>query len=131
GQAKVEQVASNRRYHDMDGRVRFNRMSASRDPLIRAGEEGTIDPWLKTLSFWDDDTPLLALNAYATHPMSFYGRGEVSADLVGMARKRRQADDPKVLQIYASGCSGNVTAGKYNDGAPENRPVLADRLYAA
>jgi len=55
----------------------------------------------------------------------------VSADFVGMARRRRQADDPKVFQIYASGCSGNVTAGKYNDGSPENRPVLADRIYTA
>ena len=131
GQAKVEKVASNRRYIDENGKVQYNRMSASRDAKIRAGEEGTIDPYLKTLSFWSGATPVLALNAYATHPMSFYGRGEVSADFVGMARKRRQADDPKILQIYASGCSGNVTAGKYNDGSLENRPVLAERIYSA
>lgn len=131
GQALVREVASNRRYTDENGRVQYNRMSATRDAKIRAGEEGTVDPYLKTLSFWNGDAPLLALSAYATHPMSYYGRGEVSADFVGMARKRRQADDPKVFQIYASGCSGNVTAGKYNDGAPENRPVLADRIYAA
>ena len=54
--------------------------------------------------------------------MSFYGKGGVSADFVGLARKRRQADTPSVLQMYASGCSGNVTAGKYNDGDPANRP---------
>ena len=36
-----------------------------------------------------------------------------------------------MFQIYASGCSGNVTAGKYNDGDPANRPVLADRMHAA
>jgi hypothetical protein len=131
GQAKVEKVASNRRYIDENGKVQYNRMSAARDAKVRAGEEGTIDPYLKTLSFWDGDTPLLALSAYATHPMSYYGRGEVSADFVGMARKRRQADDPKVVQIYATGCGGNVTAGKYNDGSPANRPVLADRIYAA
>ncbi len=63
--------------------------------------------------------------------MSYYGRGGVSADFVGLARKRRQADLPAVPQLYASGCSGNVTAGKYNDGAADNRPVLADRLYQA
>jgi hypothetical protein len=34
-----------------------------------------------------------------------------------------------VFQLYFSGCSGNVTAGKYNDGNPDNRPVLADRIY--
>lgn len=131
GQAKVEKVASNRRYTDANGKVRYDRMSATRDPKIRDGEEGTIDPFLKTLSFWNGDTPLLGLSAYATHPMSYYGKGGVSADFVGMARKRRQADTPGVVQMYASGCSGNVTAGKYNDGDPGNRPVLADRLHKA
>ena len=130
GEAKVEKVASNRRYTDESGAVRYNRTSATRDPKIQAAEEGTIDPLLKTLSFWNGDTPLCALSAYATHPMSFYGRGGVTADFVGMARKRRQADTPGAMQMYASGCSGNVTAGKYNDGDPANRPVLADRIYA-
>jgi hypothetical protein len=131
GQAKVEQVASNRRYLSPDGKALFNRMSATRDPKIREQPEGTIDPWLKTLSFWDGDEPVAALSCYATHPMSYYGRGGVSADFVGLARKRRQADLPKTLQVYFSGCSGNVTAGKYNDGAPENRAVLAERMYQA
>src|SRR5438270_14068821 len=63
--------------------------------------------------------------------MSYYGKGGVSADFVGLARRLRQADTPEVLQLYVSGCSGNVTAGKYNDGSPENRPVLADRIYQA
>jgi hypothetical protein len=131
GQAKVEQVASNRRYMKLDGRPAFNRMSATRDPGIRAFPEGIVDPFLKTLSFWDDEQAVAALSAYATHPMSYYGHGEVSADFVGMARRRRQADEPKVLHVYCSGCSGNVTAGKYNDGSPENRPILADRMVAA
>jgi hypothetical protein len=130
GEAKVEKVASNRRYTDADGMVRHNRTSATRDPKIRDAEEGTIDPFLKTLSFWNGDTPLLGLSVYAVHPMSFYGRGGVTADFVGTARKRRQADTPGVFQLYASGCSGNTTAGKYNDGDPTNRPVLAERMHA-
>jgi hypothetical protein len=130
GQAKVEKVGSNRRYL-VDGKPRFNRMSATRDPKIREHPEGLIDPWLKTLSFWNGDQALAAISVYALHPMSYYGKGGVTADFVGMARKRRQADDPGCFQIYASGCSGNVVAGKYNDGAPENRPVLADRMYQA
>jgi hypothetical protein len=129
GQAKVDRVASNRRYHGTDGKPRFDRMSATRAAAIRDAEMGLIDPWLKTLSFWDGEQPILALSAYATHPMSYYGKGGVSADFVGLARKRRQSDDPKVVQIYVSGCSGNVTAGKYNDGAVENRAILADRIY--
>jgi len=63
--------------------------------------------------------------------MSFYGQGGVSADFVGLARRRRAADDPTVPQIYLSGCSGDVTAGKYNDGSAAMRPLLADRLHAA
>jgi hypothetical protein len=129
GQAKVEKVASNRRTLGSDGRPQFGRTSATRDAAIRERPKGTIDPWLKTLSLWDGDRAVLALTCYATHPMSYYGKGGVSSDFVGLARKRRQADDPAVFQIYTSGCSGNVTAGKYNDGSPANRPVLADRIY--
>jgi len=61
--------------------------------------------------------------------MSYYGQGEVSADFPGLARRRRQTETPQTAQIYCSGCSGNVTAGKYNTGARENRAVLAERLY--
>jgi len=131
GRARVEQVASNRRYLDEAGAVRYNRMSSTRDPKIRAAGEGTIDPELKLLSFWDGDAALAGLSAYAVHPMSFYGRGGVTADFVGLARRRLQADTPGALQLYASGCSGNVTAGKFNDGDPGNRTVLADRIYRA
>jgi hypothetical protein len=131
GQAKVEQIASNRRYLLDDGAPAYNRMSATRDAAIRDKPEGTIDPWLKTIGFWNGDRAIAALNSYATHPMSHYGKGAVSADFVGQARRRRQSDDPRIFQIYASGCSGNVTAGKYNDGDPANRQALADRLYQA
>ncbi len=128
----VHNVASNRRVVFKDGRVEFLRGSNSGgDPFMRDTPDGLIDPWLRTISFWNGDQPLLALNAYATHPMSYYGRGEVSADFVGLARRMRQKDDPDVFQIYMTGCSGDVTAGKYNDGLPENRPILAQRLHAA
>jgi len=46
-----------------------------------------------------------------------------------MARARRQSDTPETFQIYVSGCSGDTTAGKYNDGNHANRPLFADRLY--
>jgi len=131
GQAKVDKVASNRRYLGPDDKPLFNRSSATRDPKIREQPEGTIDPWLKAVSFWNGDEAVAVLSCYATHPMSYYGKGGVSSDFMGMARKQRQADAPKVFQMYASGCSGNVTAGKYNDGAPENRPVLAERMHDA
>lgn len=132
GQGIVHDVASNRRVVLADGQVAFTRGSSSGgDRFLRDAPDGLIDPCLRTISFWDGEQPLLALHSYATHPMSYYGRGEVSADFVGLARRMRQQDDPQVFQIYASGCAGDVTAGKYNDGAPENRPTLARRLHAA
>jgi hypothetical protein len=131
GQAKVERVASNRRYRTPDGAVHFDRMSRSTKRAAIEADEGLIDPWLRTLSFWDGDTPLAAVSFYAVHPMSHYGAGAVSADFPGLARRLRQREMPAVKQIYASGCSGNIVAGKYNDGAPENRAILAERLRAA
>jgi hypothetical protein len=129
GIAEVEGVASNRRVELPDGTVHYGRGSATADPALRALPEGTIDPFLKTLSFWDGDRPVAAISAYATHPMSYYGKGGVSADFPGMARARRQAEMPEVFQMYFTGCAGDTTAGKFNDGNPENRPVLTGRIY--
>ena len=131
GQARVEKVASNRRVIGPDGKIKYWRGSATKEKLARAEPEGLIDPWLKTLSFWHDHTPLVALNYYATHPMSYYGHGEVSSDFCGLARQKRQEDEPDIFQIYFSGCAGNIAAGKYNDGATGNRPILQDRIYTA
>jgi hypothetical protein len=91
---------------------------------------GLIDPKLRTLSFWADEKPLAALHFYACHPMSYYGDGRVSADFCGLARQKRQ-DETGVFQMYFNGCGGNITAGKYNDGSKENRPVLRDEIHAA
>ncbi|MCX7826805.1 MAG: hypothetical protein N2689_14790 [Verrucomicrobiae bacterium] len=128
GQGKVEQFASNRRVLGPDGKVKHVRMSACRDPKVRAEPEGIIDPFVRVVSFWENDQPRAALSYYAVHPMSYYGRGGVSADTVGIARSLREAALPGVPHIHFNGAGGNVTAGKYNDGSPENRPVLARRL---
>ncbi len=130
GKAKVEQVASNRRILGPDGKVKAVRYSATKDAKVRDEPEGLIDPWLRTLSFWDGDRPLAALSYYATHPMSYYGDGHVSSDFCGLARQKRQEEEPRIFQVYFTGCAGNITAGKYNDGSKENRPVLRDRMYA-
>jgi hypothetical protein len=132
GQARVERIASNRRVVLPGGHVTFGRYSSSGvDAFHREAPDGLIDPFLKTVSFWNGEEPVLALHAYATHPMSYYGRGEVTSDFVGLARDRRQRDDYSVKHIYVSGCSGDVTAGKYNDGSHDSRLALANRLYRA
>ena len=128
GVGRVEKVASNRRVLGPDGKVQYVRYSASTIPEAVAAPEGTIDPDVRVLSFWNGDQPLAVLSYYATHPQSYYGRGGVSADFVGLARAQREAALPGVPHIHFNGASGNVAAGKYNDGAPANRPLLASRL---
>ncbi|MCA9105455.1 MAG: hypothetical protein KDA83_08525, partial [Planctomycetales bacterium] len=91
GQAEVVDIASNRRVVEPDGSISFRRGSRSgSDPQLAEADRGLIDPWLRTLSFWDGDRPLAAIHSYATHPMSYYGAGEVSYDFVGIARERRR-----------------------------------------
>lgn len=131
GRAKVEKVASNRRFLRSNGTVSYGRMSRMTDPEARAADEGAIDPWLRSLSFWDGDAAVCALHSYAVHPMSAYGVGKVSADFPGLARKLMQEAHPAAVHLYASGCSGNVTAGKWNNGDPTMKQMLAGRLHEA
>lgn len=130
GEAKVEKVASNRRIMGDDGKVAIIRWSRSTDSAAIAAPEGLIDPWLKSVSFWNGDQPVVNLIYYTTHPMSHYGQGDVSSDFVGIARESQQ-QELGFPQIYFSGAGGNITAGKYNDGSPERRYVLADRVEKA
>lgn len=130
GESKVLQVASNRRVMGADGKVAFVRTSATKDPKVREMPEGLIDPMLKTVSFWNGKKKLAAIHYYATHPMSYYGDGFVTSDFAGIAREKRTLEE-NVPHIYFTGCSGNITAGKYNDGDKLNRKILADRLHSA
>jgi hypothetical protein len=128
GKAKVEQVASNRRVLGPDGRVKYVRYSATKDPIIRAEPEGLIDPYLQAITFWDGDKALAVLTYYATHPQSYYGKGGVTCDFPGLARGMREIELPGTFHVHFNGAGGNVTAGKYNDGSPANRGVLSGRL---
>jgi hypothetical protein len=129
GQAEVQRVASNRRIITADGRF-HGRMSSTRGrPELRELPQGLIDPMLKTVTLATVDKPLARLHYYATHPQSFYGDRRVSFDFPGMAREQLQQDEG-VFQIYFTGCAGDIAAGKYNDGSPEARQQLADRLLA-
>jgi len=130
GIAVVEQVASNRRLLAVDGKVQTVRFSSSRTPEAIAAAEGVVDPHVKLISLWNEEQPLVAITHYATHPQSYYGQGGVSADFVGMAREIREQALPGVAHIHFNGAGGNVAAGKYNNGAPAVRPVLAQRLAA-
>ena len=129
GEGTVDRVASNRRIMGPDGKVQHVRYTATADPKIRAFPAGTIDPQLKMISFWNQDQPLVALTYYATHPQSYYRTGLANPDFPGMARNARQLETG-VPHVHFNGAGGNIGAGKWNDGAKENRQVLADRVAA-
>jgi hypothetical protein len=129
GSGTVENVASNRRILGPDGKVMHTRWTATRDPKIRAFPVGTIDPELKLIAFFEGDKPLAALTYYATHPQSYYRTGLANPDFPGLARNARQ-EETGVPHIHFTGAAGDVGAGKWNDGSPENRQVLADRVAA-
>lgn len=131
GQTKVDRVASNRRIIGDDGSIEHWRGSSSRNPIHHELPEGLIDPFLKCVVLMNGDRRVCAMHYYATHPMSFYGDGIVNSDFVGLARKRMQEEEEDCRHIYFTGCSGNIAAGKYNDGSPEARKQLTDRIYEA
>lgn len=128
GEAEVHEVASNRRILGPDGRVRATRYTTCRDPQLRAEPEGTIDPVVSVLSFWNKDLPIAVLSYYACHPQSYYRMGIPSPDFPGIARFIRQQAVPEALHVHFNGAGGNIGAGKYNDGERENRMALALRL---
>ena len=130
GRARVEGVASNRRILDSDGKIKAIRWTRTVDPEVRAEPEGLIDPWLKTVGFWNGDEKLAASHYYAVHPSSFED-SFVTSDFTGLAREQRQAQDSDVPHFFFTECAGDITAGKYNDGAVENREILTERIRLA
>lgn len=155
GEAKVEKVASNRRILGPDGRVAIARSSSYRIPehiLSRLNEEakrqgyeqsasrveealaapeGVIDPLLKMLTFYNGDQPIVSLSYYATHPQSYFGQGEVTSEFVGLARAKHEKTRGGQTLVHFTGAAGNVAAGKYNDGSPEMRVTLTNRMADA
>ncbi len=129
GQAKVDRVASSRRCRDEAGIIRPRMSTAGKDPVMRALPEGTIDPYLKTITLAHAGTPVVRLHYYATHPQSRYGDRRATSDVPGVARTALEQKE-KVFQIYFTGCGGDITMGKYNDTSDECRQGLADRLLA-
>lgn len=130
GRSKVDRVASNRRVRQPDGSIKV-RWSAVQDKEMQDAPEGIIDPYLKAITLFDGVQPVVRLYHYAVHPMSHYGKGAISADFCGLARQQRQEDEPDAMHIFVNGCAGNITAGKYNDGSPQSRIDLTQRMHDA
>jgi hypothetical protein len=160
GEAKVDKVASNRRILGPNGKVAIARASSYRipEPILSrlveeakrqgyehsaarveealAAPEGVIDPLLKMVTFFADDRPLVSLSYYATHPQSYFGQGDVTSEFVGLARRkheqsRHEQSSNGLKLVHFTGAAGNVAAGKYNDGTPEMRVTLTNRMADA
>jgi len=129
GIAPADRLASSRRIRLPDGTI-GTRLSSGKDPVERMWPEGKIDAFLRTVSFFRGDRPLASLHYYATHPQAHYGNGRVTYDVPGLAREQLEKETG-VFQIYFTGRVGDVAMGKYNDGDPANRAILADRLHDA
>lgn len=125
----VVEVASNRRVKTPEGKI-LVRYSSCKDPALRAMPEGLIDPLLRTVTLARDGQPVVRLHFYTTHPQSFYGDPRASWDVPGFARERLEKEEG-VFQVYFTGCAGNITMGKYNDGSREARDALTERLFQA
>ena len=129
-EARVERVASTRRLRGDGGKIVVRYSTDAKIPALAAAPEGDIDPMLKTITLARGERPLVRLHYYACHPQTHQLDGIVSKDFVGQAREAVEAQE-NVFQIHFTGCAGDVTVGKYNDGAVEAREGLRRRLEAA
>jgi hypothetical protein len=127
GEARVERVASARRIRDANGNLLIRYSNGAKDKAMADAPEGDVDPRLKTITFAHGNKPLVRLHFYATHPQTFCCDGRASADFIGEAREDLEKVE-HVPQIYFTGCAGDVTAGKYNDGSPEAYAGLKQRF---
>ena len=128
GKGRVEQFASTRRPVLEDGKT-HTRFSQTKDPLQHDAPEGKIDPWLRTVTFFDGERPLARLHYYASHLQNNHGDGRADPDVVGPLRERLEKEEG-IPHLYFTGCAGDVTVGKYNIGPPaEMKPRLVERLF--
>jgi hypothetical protein len=127
GQTRVERVASARRFVSSEGKAVTRYSTGGKDPKMAALPEGDIDPALRTVTLAAGSKPIVRLHYYATHPQTWCCDGRVSGDVIASARAAVEKDEG-IPQVYFTGCSGDVTVGKYNNGTPEAKNGLSERL---
>jgi hypothetical protein len=127
GTAAVERVASARRLQGPDGRVLTRYSTGGKSADLAAAPEGAVDTVMRTIAFAHGPRTVARLFYYATHPQTWCCDGVASADAVGTAREQLEREQ-KSPQIYFTGCAGDVTVGKYNDGGLEAREQIRTRF---
>jgi len=112
GKGRVNQVASNSRVRLADGKL-VERPSVTTSTAIQAQPEGLIDPWIRTVTLFNGDAPLVRLHYFACHPENSKTDGKVSSDVFGPLRERLEKAQG-IPHVYFAGCGGNVGMGKYH-----------------
>ena len=115
-ETRVGGLAANRRLVNEAGKFARTRYSGKNPPELQAWAVGKIDPMLRTVCFENTEGKyIVALHFYAAHPMAAYMRKMVSTDVPGRALRHVQENNDSVaLNIYFTGCGGDITFGKYN-----------------
>jgi hypothetical protein len=118
---QVDGFASNRRVAMPDGSIAV-RYSRCGNEEIRSAPTGTIDPLLKTIAFKSAaDEILCSMSFYATHPQVANTGDKFSADAPGEALRLLKKN--KSLNMFFTGCGGNITAGKYSSLDPDENLI--------
>ncbi|MGN6494758.1 MAG: hypothetical protein ACTHLE_22410 [Agriterribacter sp.] len=126
GKFLVDSVASNRRLINGAGEI-YTRYSKSTDLAMQNAPDGLIDPWMRCIGFWNNNRPIAAITFYTTHPQSYYGDGDVTCEFIGLARNEFEKEIGAPV-IHFNGASGNIAAGKYNNGTQKAREQLTRRV---
>jgi hypothetical protein len=128
---RIGGLASNRRLLDDNGKVYTTRWSMCHDPELQSQPVGLIDPSLRSIAFFGENGKALAvMHFYASHPMTAYNRNKCGSDVPGVALDYvAEHYDPKTMQLYFTGCGGNITFGKYSlENKEASLKLLGERL---
>jgi hypothetical protein len=128
---RISGLASNRRLLDKSSKVYAMRWSMCYDLKLQKEPTGVVDPALRSIGFvGNNNKPLAIMHFYASHPMAAYMRNMCSSDVPGVALDYAQKHcKNNALQIYFTGCGGNVTFGKYSlENKAASLKLLGERL---
>ncbi len=129
GKAETRDIVSNR----VDPVTRW---SVCADEEIRKAPAGLIDPFVRTISFHDDnDKPIFIFSNLAVHPTA-YGGGKtlkVSPDFPYIAENKLKSEfGDDLIMAYWQGCAGNSNSGKFvKEGSEEEVIEIGGRFYSA
>ena len=127
GDIRVPGIAFNRRFHMLDGTVRFNPGFANPD-IIRAA--GPVDDRMTVL--WFDDVHGQPLGCHVTFPMHTATYGDLTrfgADFPGVLEDRlREKYGKRFVCLFGEGTAGDINHLDFQNGQPPDQWSEASRI---